>query len=731
MIIFFVTNLLIFLSFYLLLINKKLTSISEKLVATILLTTTQIILSELVLGTLEILTVNYLILLNIAIALIIIFVVFRKQRNVKAYLTDDYISLKSNLKSINSPYIIFLFLLLSLVSFWLILSAILLPPRGIDDLNYHLPPIYEYFNHQKIFLLPVEYKGLFALPMNAELLFLWPLLFFKNLIPIGLVQFFYGIFGISVIYVLSRQLSLKRETSIFIGLCFFFSPVVLAQAGVAYIDLIVSVFFLVSLYFSIRFYSTEKSIYLFLAAISIGLILGMKYTMILTAIILQIIIVPRLIRRRKKELIIFLLLIFICSSYWYIRNYFILGNPFYPFDLSGLQSTYTSFSDLNLASIINKYSIIIKLFFTKDSGVGSFNGGYGIIFWGLAFPSWIYFLVKSLTSNCKNKVINLFVWIQTPIGFVFFLIVPIDEFYLYPRFSIFMIGICLIALGKLIENFHKHYIYKNAILFSCCVFSFLSTFQIARANLPSYSVDIPIYDIINNNNYSNMRYLRLASTSAAFLWETLDYITLNDQKGLDCYYAASLLNYVGPIYGSKLQNRIWNFKEDKSKRPDAFIFLIHDEKKIKYYGRKITLDQVLSNNEYKLIDIADKAYLYLHKDFLEKNSIISNSLIRHYENYYDYEINVASRFKKKINSGAPIITSSYYGMGFQYLNMIDNIVSPVHILPVDKETQFIENSNITMFYSINKTFKGYDSKVIGKIGFKKNEEIILYFNSKI
>jgi hypothetical protein len=503
----------------------------------------------------------------------------------------------------------------------------------------------------------------------------------------------------------------------------------LAQAGVAYIDLIVSVFFLVSLYFSIRFYSTEKSIYLFLAGLSIGLILGMKYTMLLTAIILQIIIVPRLIRRSKKELIIYLVLIFICSSYWYLRNYFILGNPFYPFDLSGLQSTYTSFSDFSIANIINKYIVIMKLFFTKDWGVGSFNGGYGIIFWGLAFPSWIYFLVKSITSNCKNKLINLFVWIQMPIGFLFFLIVPIDEFYLYPRFSIFIIGICLIALGKLIENFHKHYIYKNAIVISCCIFSFLSTFQIARANLPSYSVDIPIYDIINNNSYSNMRYLRLASTSAAFLWETLDYITLNYQQGLDCYYAASLLKYIGPTYGSRLQNRVWNFKEDKSKIPDAFLFLIHDEKKIKYYGKKITIDEVLNNKEYKLIDIAEKAYLYLNKDFLDKNRIISNSLIRHYENYYDYEIKVASMFKNKIINDAPIVTSSYYGIGLQYLNITGKIENPIHILPVNKEPQYIQNNKIKNFYSINKMYDGYNSDLIHKIRPNNNEEIRLYYNS--
>jgi hypothetical protein len=294
-----------------------------------------------------------------------------------------------------------------------------------------------------------------------------------------------------------------------------------------------------------------------------------------------------------------------------------------------------------------------------------------------------------------------------------------------------MIGIGILAVGKLIEEFESQKIYKNTILLSCCFFSFLSTFQLARAKLPSYAIDIPIYDILSKKDYSQMRYLRFASSSASFLWETLDYITLNYQKGLDCYFASSVLDYAGPIYGSRLQNRVWNFKEDKSKLPDAFIYLIHDEENVKYYGKKITIDEVLNNNNYKLIDLAEKAYLYLHKDFLEKNSIISNSLIRHYENYYDYEIKVASRFKKKINNGAPIITSSYYGIGFQYLNMIDEINNPVHVLPVDKETQFIENSKITMFYSINKTFKGYDSKVIGKIVFKKNEGIILYFNSKI
>jgi len=86
--------------------------------------------------------------------------------------------------------------------------------------------------------------------------------------------------------------------------------------------------------------------------------------------------------------------------------------------------------------------------------------------------------------------------------------------------------------------------------------------------------------------------------------------------------------------------------------------------------------------------------------------------------------------KNKINNSAPIITSSYYGMGFQYLNMIDNIDNPVHVLPVNKETQFIENNNFDNFYSINIKFKEYNSKLIQKYRLKDGE-IRIYYNSKI
>ena len=315
-------------------------------------------------------------------------------------------------------------------------------------------------------------------------------------------------------------------------------------------------------------------------------------------------------------------------------------------------------------------------------------------------------------------------------GFAFFIIVPLDQFYLYPRFSIFMIALCLIAFGKVLDGFGKHSMERRVLIFCCCIFAFLSTFELARAKLPSYSVDIPINDIIRNKSYSKIRYIRTASTSASFLWETLDYITLDNKSGLECYFASSLPDYIGPIYGSNLQNWIWNFKEDKSNPPDALGFQIHDESKMKYYGKKITIDEVMNNDDYLMIDRAEKAYLYLNKNLLENKSRYKQELIRHYENYYEYEIKIAELLKNRLKTGHPVIASDYYGVGLQYLSMTNRINNKVHMIPEGKEGKFIRDNLFNDFYSVNKQYDEYDSRSLYEIRVNKNEKVILYFNSK-
>ncbi len=99
---------------------------------------------------------------------------------------------------------------------------VFIPTRGVDDLTYHLPAIYEYIQNQEIFLLPLYYRMHFVLPMNAEFLFMWPLNYFKSTNSIGLIQYTYSLIGMIVIYALARSLSLKRNISYFSSQLFFF-----------------------------------------------------------------------------------------------------------------------------------------------------------------------------------------------------------------------------------------------------------------------------------------------------------------------------------------------------------------------------------------------------------------------------------------------------------------------------------------------------------------------------
>jgi hypothetical protein len=60
---------------------------------------------------------------------------------------------------------------------WLVTVIAYYPPRGIDDVTYHLPPVYEAIQRGVWVLLPVELRGHFAYPLNGEVLFLWTALF--------------------------------------------------------------------------------------------------------------------------------------------------------------------------------------------------------------------------------------------------------------------------------------------------------------------------------------------------------------------------------------------------------------------------------------------------------------------------------------------------------------------------------------------------------------------------
>jgi len=141
---------------------------------------------------------------------------------------------------------------------------------------------------------------------------------------------------------------------------------------VAYIDLIIAIFFITGVYFAVRFFKAGDKSCLFLAGISTGLILGMKYTMILTAIILQIIIFLGVRKNKTKfcNIVYYILLILIFSGYWYIRNMIELGNPIYPFSIIPTSDNFIRTDSFEIIFMVRKFIEILRRLFIFDTGIG-------------------------------------------------------------------------------------------------------------------------------------------------------------------------------------------------------------------------------------------------------------------------------------------------------------------------------------------------------------------------
>ena len=137
----------------------------------------------------------------------------------------------------------------------------------------------------------------------------------------------------------------------------------------------------------------------------------------------------------------------------------------------------------------------------------------------------------------------------------------------------------------------------------CVLFAFMSVVHLTN-NRASYRIDRPINDFIRGKYISAQLYCADNGPNCQ-MWAMLDYLTLNDPKGLSCYLPLiTVESRLAYVYGTKLQNRIWNFQEDKIQMPDAYLFLdLVNGKKIgfTYLDAAITPEKMLLRPDYLFI----------------------------------------------------------------------------------------------------------------------------------
>ena len=601
----------IFLSYYLLFIRLKVDSTHQKIILAGLGGFGQIILTQLFLGVIGLLYLPFLIFLNIAIILIIVLSSRVFKKNVRLTLQLEYQKIVGGVRNAVTFENVFLLVLFGFVFIWMVTAIYFFPPRSGDDLKYHLPPIFEYIINHKICLLPVEINKRFAFPENAELLFMWPTIFLHSQQFVNSVQLIVSLFGGAIIYGLARLQGIRSKISLFVSLLFLMTPVVMSQMGACYIDITVSVFTLAVFYCAAMFYKSRDLMYFYSTALTAGLLWGMRYNECLFILMLM----PFLFSKNQihpRRWVGFIIIFLIAGGFWYFRNLLVLNTPIYPMPFSNDSlSIYSAHSEnVTLGGFVIRIPCKLLLLW-KDIGLGSLHGGYGLIFWGIALPAWFYIWAKSII---QRKRLDFWLYSLLIIGVGQLMLVSLEDYIWIARYSIFIVAIGLIALGEVLIIFDQIVSFQKGIKILCVVFTILAVVHLSE-NSPTYRIDKIIKIFLDGKYLTQQDYGHRATA-----FGVLDYLTMNDPRPLNCDVMIMFHSYfVSAVYGTKLQNKMWAFQQDKSVKPDVFIFLRGLNEAIwpDDLDLKITLKKMRIDSDYFLVFQSLHSFLYIRKDFFK------------------------------------------------------------------------------------------------------------------
>jgi hypothetical protein len=292
-----------------------------------------IILSEQALGLFNALTVNNLLLINLAVLSAAFLLMRFEDRNLK--LTPSLGKFIAS-RRYDRFDIFFLAVILGFSAVKLSYNLVN-PPFGWDSLNYHFTFAVEWLKHADLAVplvisdnpCPAYY------PLNGSLIYLWFIFPFKNVFLADLAQAPFFILVFLSIYNISRKLGVSKQFSFWAAALTTVTPNYFKHLSIAYVDVMVAAWFLVSLNFLLNLSEKLDLKGVVLFGLSLGMLVGTKTIALAYSFILAVPFFYFLFKQKPGRNFIYLaLLFFICAvstgGFSYLRNFIETGNPMYP-----------------------------------------------------------------------------------------------------------------------------------------------------------------------------------------------------------------------------------------------------------------------------------------------------------------------------------------------------------------------------------------------------------------
>lgn len=591
MVSYIILNLLLFSSWFILLFKKRESlSFVDRLIGTFILSITQIILTEMILGVIfKRLYATPLFVFNLSISLFIIVITMTMTRDLSIYreLKERVVRVFS---VIEGDIVLSLISIIFIISIcWIIFLGYLFPSYTWDALWYHLPIVGYIIQSGAIQENPApsmidQFINIF--PKNIELFFLWNIIFLKSDVITDLSQLLFTIMGVFTIYSIAIKLGVERRYAIYSGLLFFFTPIIILQSTTNYVDIAVSVLFLIAVNFLMHdnpvnctnneFETKDTKMQrlpILLAGITTGILLGSKGSGPLFVIVLSTAIVLQKILRHRCSLkppnknfirdsltpylLYFILPSFLIGGYWYIKNWFLYDNPVYPMEISFLNITifkglYSGIID-PAPRIIESLSPIKGLihiwlerveYYLYDSRLS----GFGPIWFIMSLPSIIFSLIYALKKR--------------DFRFLFLSMILIATFILHPRswntrYVIFIVGLGALSSGIVLEYFKERGKTLKIIILILVLYTAITSNSPAITpdkigefiQLPSSSRTIVEHDPFNIHLQARQEY------------EYWRWISSNISKGDVLAYTFEPL-FLSPLWNKEFSNKIVYIKAD-------------------------------------------------------------------------------------------------------------------------------------------------------------------------
>ncbi len=475
-------NLLLFSSWYIFLYRTKgVISFADRLIGTFLAGLTQIISTEMLLGVLfKQLYPLPLFIINVLISICVLgYAVLSGQ--VKGVFVEIGDEAGRIYRIITGDIILLCIFGLFIISVcWIMFVGYLFPSYSWDALYYHLPIVGQIMQSGSIqeHAIPSfiqQYINIFS--KNVNLFFVWNVIFLKSDVIVDLSQLVFVLFGVVSVYSMALKLKIQEKYAVYVSLLFFFTPVLIFQAGTNYVDAAISMLFLMAVNFLMYDDLEQKSrseaegkAPLLFAGLATGILLGSKPTGPVFILVIVIAVIIREIIKRigssgdngyvisyglKTYFVYFIVPVFFTGGYWYMRNWIVHGNPVYYMDVSifnvmifkGLKSDWVEPNP----QVIDQLNYLTRLIHVWLERVGyhmydSRISGFGAIWFILFLPGILFSLVYAAVKKKYN--------------YLFISAVLLLTFIIHPRnwttrYVIFIVGLGALSFGFVLDYFSK------------------------------------------------------------------------------------------------------------------------------------------------------------------------------------------------------------------------------------------------------------------------------------